>query len=158
MSAYANFFIRWKDEFIPIADYSRNSFIFEIVQYYAPYEKIQAVPTRIVEQWIDEAEKQITDCKNRIQQYQERIKLVSTFNNSVDEKMSVLRDYDDAVEELNSYIDDAIIAREFFKLLTYQMIPAVQYNKDLGIDYEHYIYVGIEIGRPTMEDIVNDAT
>ena len=154
MSTYANFFIRRKDEFIPIADYSRNSFIFEVVQHYAPYEKIQAVPTRIAEQWIDEAEKQITECKNRIQQYQERIKLVSTFNNSVDEKMSVLRDYDEAVEELNCYIDEAITAREFFKFLAYQMIPAVQYNKDLDIDYEHYIYVGIEIGRPTLEDIV----
>lgn len=158
MSAYADFFIRWKDEFIPIADYSRSHEIYEIVHEFAPWEKIRAVSTNDLEKFISAAEKQINECQERVKQYQERIQLVSTFNNTVDEKLSVLSDYDEAIDELKCYINEATVAYDFFTMLAYKMIPAVKYNKNFDIDYEHYIYVGLEVDQPTMEDIVNDAT
>ena len=158
MSAYANFFIRWKDEFIPIADYSRNHEVYHIVENFAPWEKIKALSTRDLEKFMTEAETWRTDFEQRIKVYRDRIQTISTFNNSVDEKISALRDCEDAIEELESYVNEATIAYDFFAMLAYNMIPAVRYDRDFGIDYDHYIYVGIEIGRPTMEDIVNDAT
>lgn len=151
MSEYAHFFLRHNDEFIPLGTYSRSTFTFETVHRYAPWEKIRVITTQVLDNFIEETKDYIQECEKRRQNYEQRKQLIATFNNSIDEKMEVIHDCDESIEELTDLINEAVDTRALLWFFRYRMIPASD-------NPNNRLYVGLEISKPTMEDIVNDAT
>lgn len=153
MSAYVDFFIRNKDDFIPIADYSRNSMIYSIVNNDVPYEKIRAITTQDINKFINVASEKIRECEQGIRKEKERIKLVATFDNSIEEKLEVIAQYEEGIEEYTQSIEECTYAKNFFSFLT-ELINVRRWEENSSVNINEYIYAGIEIGRPTVEDIV----
>ena len=149
MSEYAHFFIRHKDEFIPLGTYGRSTFTFDTVHHYAPWEKIKVVTTQVLDNFIQDTNEYIQECEKRRQNYEQRKQLITTFNNSIDEKMGVIHDCDEGIEELTDLINEAVDTRALLRFFRYRMITASDNPNDC-------LYVGLEISKPTLEDIMHD--
>ena len=153
MSAYVDFFIRNKDDFIPIADYSRNSIIYSIIRDDIPYEKIRAITAQDISEFINVAAGKIRDYEQGIRKEKECIKLIATFDNNVEEKLEVIAQREEGIEEYTQSIEECTYAKNFFSFLI-ELIDARRWEENSSININEYIYAGIEIGRPTVEDIV----
>ena len=153
MSAYANFFVRHGDDFISLGDFSRNSTIYSLVNDYAPWEKITPLTTEMLSRLIDRAEATKQEALRLVCVEKGFIDHVKTFDNSVEDKLEVIANYENTIEGLQQEAKEARYAKHFFGFLI-DIIDGARYgehNKDVNIN--EYIYVGIEIGRPTIEDI-----
>lgn len=154
MSAYVDFFVRHNDDFIPISDFSRNSKIYEIMSGFAPWEKIRPLTAERLTLFVNEAQHGIEQARNGIAKEKEQIQLVSQFNNSAEEKIEYIQDCRESIEEYEYLVQEYEYAKYFFLFLE-EMIDAVRWKDDCAVDVEKYIYVGIEIGSPKIEDIEN---
>ena len=155
MSTYVDFFVRHNDDFIRIDDFSRNTKVYEIMSGFAPYEKIRAITAEQFEHFVNEARLCIERQKHGIEREREQIQLISQFNNSVDEKLELIQDCRNSIEEYECIIEEYEYAKYFFIFLG-SMIDAVRYSDDEDkVDINKYIYAGIEIGEPKIEDIEN---
>lgn len=140
MSQYVNFFLRRDDEFIPLKDYSRSSPIYSVMD--APYEKIREYRHEELESKILRLKEMKEENSMVIAQIRNRIKDVYHMNNSVAEKMEYVSDYYNQIsdfEDDNKNLDRCMIELEFIADLVYM---------------DCTIYAGVEIGEPTLEDVV----
>ena len=141
MSQYVNFFLRRGDEFIPLRDYSRSSPVYSVIN--APYEKIREYSYSDLESKILRLKEMKEDNAAAITRIWERINSVYHLNNSVEEKMEYVNDYYSQISDLeddNKNLDRCMIELDFIADLVYM---------------DCTIYAGVEIGEPTVEDIVN---
>ena len=153
MSAYIDFFIRRGDEFIPISDYSRNSIIYRIANSYAMWEKVSPLSKAGIEQMITEAERQQRAYQESIAETKTRIAQLKDLSCTWNEALEYLDEYEEAIQEYEQDIKEARYAKHFFGFLI-DIIETVEYADKKEYDYNNYIYVGIEIGHPTVKDIV----
>ena len=153
MSTYIDFFIRRGDEFIPISDYSRNSIIYKIANSYAMWEKVSPLSKAGIEQMINEAERQQRAYQESIAETKTRIAQLKDLSCTWNEALEYLDEYENAIQEYEQDIKEARYAKHFFGFLI-DIIETVQYADKKEYDYNNYIYVGIEIGHPTVKDIV----
>lgn len=151
MSAYIHFFIRIEDKFYPIATYSRNSQVFELM-HSAPYEHIRVLNSEALSNYGVEAREILDEWNVRKRKYEKRKELIATFNNSVEEKMEMIHNSDEAIEEIEYEISEAKSVIRFIYFLE-NIIKEVDYDTPEGIDKDNYLYYGIECYRPTAEDI-----
>lgn len=153
MSAYADFFIRHGDEFIPVGDFSRNSIIYSLVNDYAPWEKITPLTVDMLSNLVNKAEAKKQDALRMVRVEKERIERVKDFNNSIEDKLEVIHGYEEAIDEWQQDAKEARYAKHYFGFLI-DLIDAVRYGEhNKGVNINEYVYVGIEIGYPTVEDI-----
>lgn len=145
MSQYVNFFIRFKDNFIPIADYSRNNMVYQIVNNYVPYEKITVLTENTLDIFYSLAKEKKVEAEEDKQKYERLIKEISSFNNSVDEKLDAIHEYNRYIQETEEEIQEAVMSMHFFFFLS--EILTTQDSSEL-------LYAGIEIGEPTIGDII----
>lgn len=150
MSAYKYFFIKSNtNEFIPIGAFSRNA---EVYRYcHAPYEKIKPLTIDNLNQIIRDIEQGIECVKRDIQADKDKQELVIKMNNSINEKMETLREIGRSIEENTNYLDDLKWACNYFAFLI-NIIDYAQFNNKYDID--NYMYVGEEIPKPTIDDII----
>ena len=153
MSTYIDFFIRRGDEFIPISDYSRNSIIYRIANSYAMWEKVSPLSKAGIEQMITEAERQQRAYQESIIEVKAKIAQLKDLSCTWNEALEYLDGYEEAIQEYEQDIKEARYAKHFFGFLI-DIIETVQYADKKEYDYNNYIYVGIEIGHPTVKDIV----
>ena len=153
MSTYINFFIRRGDNFIPLGDYSRNSIIYRIANSYAMWEKVSPLSKAGIEQMITEAERQQRAYQESIAETKTRIAQLKDLSCTWNEALEYLDGYEEAIQEYEQDIKEARYAKHFFGFLI-DIIETVQYADKKEYDYNNYIYVGIEIGHPTVKDIV----
>lgn len=153
MSAYINFFIRRGDDFISLSDYSRNSIIYKIANNYAMWEKVSPLSKVGIEQMINEAERQQRAYQESIAETKARIAQLKDLSCTWNEALEYLDEYEEAIQEYEQDIKEARYAKHFFGFLI-DIIETVQYADKKEYDYNNYIYVGIEIGHPTVKDIV----
>ena len=111
MSSYIRFFARSDhDDYIPIDGFSRNHAIYrritEVIS--VPYEKIALIHQEDLRKCADIAQGYIELVRDRIKQIQERITLVGTFNNSVQEKIEAVNYYSDSLLEDEQDLDEGI--------------------------------------------------
>ena len=140
MSQYVNFFLRRGDEFIPLKDYSRSSPIYSVMN--APYEKIREYSYSDLESKILRLKEMKEENAAMITQIWERINSAYHLNNSVEEKMEYVNDYYSQISDLeddNKNLDRCMIELDFIADLIYM---------------DCTIYAGVEIGEPTLDDIV----
>ena len=142
MSQYINFFIRIGDRFISIADYSRNTEMYNVMSD-APYEKVREYSYNELQLKLAKLYTAITANLKEISKWKERIKMVLDMkNNSIEEKsdaIAFLNETIDDIQQMNDAIDKQIIELDFIAELIYK---------------DYHIYAGFEIGDPTIQDIV----
>ena len=153
MSVYIDFFIRRGDDFIPLSDYSRNSIIYKIANSYAMWEKVSPLSKAGIEQMITEAERQQRAYQESIVEVKAKIAQLKDLSCTWNEALEYLDDYEEAIQEYEQDIKEARYAKHFFGFLI-DIIETVEYADKKEYDYNNYIYVGIEIGHPTVKDIV----
>lgn len=155
MSQYANFFIRYDDTFIPISDFSTSSYIKSLVKGFAPWEKVRAMSVKDINDFRESARNDVIRFKKEKAMREDLIKEVAQFNNSAEDKLEVIENIRFDIKDYDEMIEEAVIGEYFFVFLGW-LIDAVRYNEPLVKDIDKYIYVGIEIGSPTLEDIKDE--
>lgn len=158
MSAYICFFLRGKDDhFYPLGSYSRSTAIYEMFDEagYSNWESIRAITFKDIEAVRKENLDNIDGWKKLIKEIEDEIELIKSIEAPLDEKIDVI---DRRLAELNGFkdkIDELEEVSSFCDFLE-TILEDIKYGDYGSIDVDNYIYAGIEIGRPTVEDIICD--
>ena len=149
MSAYVDFFVRHGNDFIPLGDFSRNSIVYQTMKDCAdvPWEKIIPLTLDNLHAAQVHAHKHNINAIKHIHILKGRIEEVKGFNNSVEEKLEQIEVYRGEIAEWQQEAEEARYAENYF----YFLMDLIEAAHD--IDANKYIYAGIEIGQPTIEDI-----
>ena len=145
MSAYIQFFVRNGEAFMPISVYSRNNALYCYFDEYTPWEKIKVVTRPLLNKIRDDVNEDILYYQKRYDRAKEMKEYVATMNNSMEENIEAT--LDDCCEE----IEKAEYVKHYLNFLD-DVIESVEYEEN--IDYKNYLYVGIEVDNPTVDDIV----
>lgn len=151
MSAYIQFFIRNDEAFMPIGIYIRSSKIYEYFDDYTPWEKIKRITRPLLDKIRDNVNDDILDYQKRYDRAKEMKEYVAGMNNSMDEKMEWIENIEATLEDCCEEIKRAEYVKHYLNFLD-DIIESVEYEEH--IDYKNYLYVGIEVGNPTVDDIV----
>lgn len=145
MSQYVNFYIRVNNSFIPIADYSRNNYIYRVFEY-LPYEKIKALT---YDDFIIRKDKIKGDreyAEKMIAEVNAKKEFIAKTDASLEEKLQQYNFATECIAEYQDDIESCNFALDFIYFLE-EMIDAIRYNEDglnMDNDYNHYLYAGIE--------------
>lgn len=140
MSQYLCFFARHDKEFVPIVDYSRSTKVYDEVN--APYEKIRAIDETELKAIAERLRAGKIFAKTQIESINRRLELISNANNSLEEKLDAINSELEIIEE---YENDIQTLDRY----------AIELDFIANMTYDNEIFVGIEIGNPTEEDIVS---
>ena len=140
MSQYLNFFARHNKEFVPIADYSRSTNVYSEVN--APYEKIRAIDETELRTIAERLRAGKIFAKTQIEAINRKLELISSANNSLEEKLDAINSELEIIEE---YEDDIQALDRY----------ATELNFIANMTYDNDIFVGIEINDPTEKDIID---
>ena len=152
MSQYISFYVRSKhDDFIGLGDYSCNNLIYQLTDraLHVPYEHIRVLTTNDLRDMKDEANLERDSINDNIAKYRGCIADIATFNNSLDEKMECVAEYQDLIDEATEQLREIELAAHYFQFLG-AIIEANDFN---GIPMDKCVYCGLEISDPTIDDI-----
>ena len=153
MSQYIEIFVKSKENnFTCLNSFSRSTYIYRILSddMGVPYAKIKKITPEFLRQAIDIAIGYKDGYLKSRDEAKERMAIVASFNNSVEEKYEIIHDiyealseYDEVIEEVDDAIGHLRTLASIADNLTYETgSPA--------------LYCGIEIGEPTLDDIVGE--
>lgn len=151
MSAYIQFFVRNENAFLPISIYSRNNALYHYFDEYTPWEKIKPVTRPLLNKIRDDVNEDILYYQKRYDRAKEMKEYVATMNNSMDEKMEWIENIEAILGDCCEEIEKAEYVKHYLSFLD-DVIESVEYEEH--IDHKNYLYVGIEVGNPTVDDIV----
>lgn len=140
MSQYLHFFARHDKELVPIADYSRSTKVYSEVN--APYEKIRAIDETELRAIAERLRAGKIFAKTQIEAINRKLELISSANNSLEEKLDAINSELEVIEE---YEDDIQALDRY----------AAELNFIANMACDNDIFVGFEISDPTTKDIVN---
>lgn len=151
MSAYIQFFIRNDETFLPIGTYICSSKIYEYFDDYTPWEKIKVVTRPLLNKIRDNVNDDILYFQKRYDRAKEMKEYVAGMNNSMEEKMEWIENIEATLRDCCEEIEKVEGVKHYLNFLD-DIIESVEYED--GIDHKNYLYVGIEVGNPTVDDIV----
>ena len=156
MSQYMCFFLRCGDEFCPIATYSRSTNLYQDFKdtLNVPYEKIMSLSKDNLKDVIVTAEKEIKISEKNIEKHKKEISTISGMNNSVEEKTAMIEEISFYIEENNMDIESRKHEQSFCSFLDDIIDEVVYDNNTSKFKADKYLYVGIEIATPTVDDII----
>ena len=157
MSAYMCFFLRGKDDhFYPIGSYNRCTAIYEMFDEarYSNWESISAITFRDIEVVRKENFSNAIGWKKLIKETENKIELIKSIEAPLDEKVDIIDRYSAELNGFKDKVDELAEVSSFCDFLE-AILEDIKYGDYEGIDVDNYIYVGIEIGHPTVEDIIN---
>ena len=141
MSAYIQFFIRHEDTFLPIGVFSHNNAIYQVFDGIAIWGKIRPVG----EPALDSAEKIVKEFIRASKKALARVikdkNMIANFNNSVEEKLQSINDYNSYIAEVKEDIKGLEAAQQYLWFLR-DILEAVEYT---DFNKDPYLYVGIEV-------------
>lgn len=140
MSQYLYFFARHNKELVPIADYSRSTKVYSEVN--APYEKIRTIDETELRAIAERLRAGKIFAKTQIEAINRKLELISSANNSLEEKLDAINSELEIIEE---YEDDIQALDRY----------AAELNFIANIAYDNDIFVGVEISDPTEKDIID---
>ena len=153
MSQYVEFFIRAKsDEFLRIGCFTSSSKIYQAFQSYAPWEKIKAVTIGKLEDIICALEEDKHRYEVNIDDYYQEIKFLTQLQVDIDEILERRFDIMRSIKEVQEEIEDVDVTIGYVRSLLW-ILDSIYYSDVKGYNKDQYIYVGIEVGHPTLEDI-----
>ena len=156
MSQYINFFIRCDKTFVPLFSFSRNSYIYGAFRG-APYEKVTALTENTLANVQESLMSEMNTYKARLKQNEAEKKVIPVFQNSVDEKLESIREINESIGGIQEELGDLEMGLNYC-IVMQNILETAKYAKD-DVNIENYgensvIYYGIEISRPSLEDIV----
>lgn len=151
MSAYIQFFIRYENAFLPISVYSRNNLIYGYFDEYTPWEKIKPITRSLLNKIRDDVNEDLRAEEKRYDRAKEMKEWIATLNNSLEEKMEYIENTEEVLGDCCETIEKLNGIKSYLNFLD-DIIESVEYED--GIDHKNYLYVGIEVGNPTVDDIV----
>jgi len=140
MSQYLHFFARHDKELVPIADYSRSTQVYSEVN--ALYKKIRAIDETELRAIAERLRAGKIFAKTQIEAINRKLELISSANNSLEEKLDAINSELEVIEE---YEDDIQTLDRY----------AAELNFIANMACDNDIFVGFEISDPTTKDIVN---
>lgn len=159
MSCYTCFFIRRENDFVPIGSFSRNNTIaraFSDYHFEAPWEKISALDTKDIQEIIAGVMENKQFDLNTIDKYEKKIAEIKSMEASLSERMKMIDEYRGYIDEVREDYEDWDYAHSYLSFLLgiLDEIRYSDYGEDKKYDVDNYIYFGLEIGHPTVNDIV----
>ena len=151
MSAYIQFFIRHGDSFLPIGSFSRSNEIYQQFSESISWGQIRPISRPLLYFIGDNVNDCICYTEREIQRIEDNKAFIATFNNSADEKMKMIGNANAVKEEYVRELEELRYTRHYIDFLL-EIIDSVDFNDDF--DYKNYLYAGIEVGSPTIDDIV----
>ena len=150
MSAYIQFFIRHENAFLPIGIFCRSNEIYQCFNEYVPYGKIKPITKTLLNFVRNNVNDDIIYHQERLRRAVEMKKYVATMNNSMEEKMEWVDNIESMIDECKSDIDELQSVKHYLNFLQ-DILEAVEY--ETHIEMNKYLYVGIEVGDPTIDDV-----
>jgi len=140
VSSYIDFFIRSKsNDLCPIGDFSRNSVIYSLFEVLVPFGEAEPIS----KQTVFDAQKELENRKEAeeilLKENEELLNKISTFNNSVEEKISAIYDQQDVINEIKETITEYNYTNNYLQTLLDIIDTQPVENED------KYIYAGIEV-------------
>ncbi len=146
MSSYINFYLKVEDKYCPLGTYSRNCPEYQFFKNIVPFEKIAPINVEKLEAVKEDIEFAINNEMKSIGNYSLNIKDIKTFNNSINEKMELIEDYRDTINELKEDLEANKNCLNFVNWLI-EILTDIKYNSYAnkhGITQDNYLWVGIE--------------
>lgn len=145
MSAYIEFYLKRKDDekFTCIGAFSRNHDLYEALNVYVPYENITRLTDNIYAAGKENLQDRIDEYKNAIKGYKKKYKILAKSGN--------FEEFEKYVEDSERWIKEA---KEELKWAKWALgrLEFIKELEEFANDAE--IYVGVEAGDPTIDDIV----
>lgn len=135
MSQYTHIFLNKGQEFIEVSCMGRSSALSEIFGEFAPWEKIRRLSTGQLHRLYQEYKGEYKKWAQHKEKTEARKALVATFNNSVDEKMTEIRQYDESLDEIDETMEE----------LQYALMQ-VSWLTDISESGAASVWVGCECG------------
>lgn len=155
MSSYIHFFVRKRDEFAPISIYGRSTKIFQLFNARAPWKQIAPVTYDVLNSVKDDLREHMAASKAAIDKARERIKLIPSFANSIEDKMDAMAEEESYLEELNDEAKEWDAAAAYIGFL-YDILDAAEYGNDEALKSNEYLYFGVECGSAvSVKDLAN---
>lgn len=153
MSQYTHIFLRKQDVFIEVSCTSRNSALSEMFSDYAPWERLREVTGEDLQCIYDTYNDELKNWRKHLKDLEERIKVIATFNNPVDEKLDAWRDVDASIDETKDTIEELAGA-----LSTVILLREILDQSHLNSKYEQIapvqVYAGCECGSDPTPDMI----
>lgn len=146
MSSYINFYLKVEDKYCPLGTYSRNCPEYQFFKNIVPFEKIVPINVKNLEVVKEDIKFAINNEMKSIGNYSLNIKDIKTFNNSISEKMELIEDYRDTINELKEDLEANKNCLNFVNWLV-EILIDVEYNpyaNKHGITQDNYLWIGIE--------------
>lgn len=140
MSEYMSLYARKDDTFVPLYSESRSNIMFQLLAPFSTFEKVKPLTPRIMRECADRLANEIARLQQNIYHLNDKINMVRSLNNSLEEKMAA---YDELVNQSNE------ITETLNELIRYQE----RFN---FIDSMVNIYFGLETGDNITLDIVEE--
>lgn len=155
MSMYMTFFLRGNDKFYPIGTYNRASAIYQMFDNngIAPWEKISPITYDNLAYIKGYIKENIDGFKRKIDDYEYKIEAVKRTNNSLEEKMEFIDEYMNMIDDYKDRVEELQHSKSFSSFIEDIMDEYKYTYEEKAKNPEEYVYVGIEIGCPTEEDI-----
>lgn len=156
MSSYLSFFIRNKNDFLPIGTFCRSSEIYQITEkgLTVPYAKIMPITKKDIKIILDICEERIKNYNEAIISFKERIDFIKNCNNSLEDKLEEYNDYDETIRGYKDGIEELNEVKSYFNTLDI-ILEDISYTDTF--DQSKYIYCGIEVGyNVNLDDIMGE--
>ena len=157
MSAYIQFFLRVGDKFAPIYNSSCSSEVYQCFERYAPWEKIAPLDNEQLIYVRQDAKASIDHYEKSIKEAEDEIEFLKGALMQTEERMEQFHDLKEYINDLRDSIKEKEYVLDFCSFIQSMIDEAHDEKKwgsnPLNLDPEAYVYVGIEVGTPTIEDI-----
>lgn len=156
MSSYLSFFIRNKNDFLPIGTFCRSSEIYQMTEkkISPPYGKVIPITKVDIDIILCACEEVIKNYNEAIISFKERIDFIKNCNNSLEDKLEEYNDYDETIRGYEDGIEEVNEVKNYFNTLD-TILEDISYTDTF--DQSKYIYCGIEVGyNINLDDIIEE--
>jgi len=147
MSSYISFYLKVEDKYCPLGSYSRNCSEYRFFKDFVPYEKLGPLTLDNLSTIKEDVDFSIKNKEEAIKNYSNNIELIKTFNNSAEDKLQLIGQNLEVVEEFKEGLEEDNKCLTFISFLMNILIDANYdtYAKDHGIKADNYLWAGIEV-------------
>lgn len=152
MSEYMTFVVRKDDVFTPIYTCTRSSSIFQNLKGAVEYGQLTEVHKDELVECIERERAYAQDLVKDVEAIESNKRLIADWNNSIEEKLEALSQYDLSRQEILDRIEGARATALRLQFL-YDIAEELEYFKDYT-KKESGLYAGIEISEePSLRDL-----
>lgn len=140
MSSYINFFVKSKsNDLCPIGDFSRNTILYKVFKDKVPFGEVVSISKQTILDVQEELKTQREAEEITLKEKSELLDKISTFNNSIDDKLLAICDTQDIINDIKYSIDEINYAYNYTATLL-EIIDTQPVENE-----NNYIYAGIEV-------------